>query len=237
MTDTEAQVQASQVHGSAHAQALEHPSQRPDLLDLLARDRRAVHRAREPGRRRGRADRGARRGAGIRLVEFTFTIPGVLDVIEEAAEVPGCVVGAGTVLTANHARDAVAAGARFLLTPDVRPDVAAAALACGVPLVMGALTPTELSRAFELGAAAVKVFPARIGGPAYLRDLLGPFPGARLIPTGGVNVTNARGFLDAGALAVGAGTDVVPPSLVERGDHEGIGERAREFVRALQPEQ
>ncbi|HXR74089.1 bifunctional 4-hydroxy-2-oxoglutarate aldolase/2-dehydro-3-deoxy-phosphogluconate aldolase [Actinocrinis sp.] len=236
MTDTEAQVQASQVHGSAHARALEHPSQRPDLLDLLARDRvLCIVRANQVADAAGLT--AALGAAGIRLVEFTFTIPGVLDVIEEAAEVPGCVVGAGTVLTAHHARDAVAAGARFLLTPDVRPDVAAAALACGVPLVMGALTPTELSRAFELGAAAVKVFPARIGGPAYLRDLLGPFPGARLIPTGGVNVTNARGFLDAGALAVGAGTDVVPPSLVERGDHEGIGERAREFVRALQPEQ
>jgi 2-dehydro-3-deoxyphosphogluconate aldolase/(4S)-4-hydroxy-2-oxoglutarate aldolase len=236
MTDTEAQVQASQVHGSAHAQALEHPSQRPDPLDLLARDRVVcIVRANQVADAAGLT--AALAGAGIRLIEFTFTIPGVLDVIEEAAEVPGSVIGAGTVLTANHARDAVAAGARFLLTPDVRPDVATAAQACGVPLIMGALTPTELSRAFELGAAAVKVFPARIGGPSYLRDLLGPFPGARLIPTGGVGVANARGFLEAGAFAVGAGTDVVQPSLVERGDHEAIAERARDFVRALQPEQ
>jgi 2-dehydro-3-deoxyphosphogluconate aldolase/(4S)-4-hydroxy-2-oxoglutarate aldolase len=102
---------------------------------------------------------------------------------------------------------------------------------------MGALTPTELSRAFELGAAAVKVFPARIGGPSYLRDLLGPFPGARLISTGGVSIANARGFLEAGALAVGAGSDVVPPSLVEQGEHAQIAERAREFVQALQPQQ
>jgi len=172
-------------------------------------------------------------GAGIRLVEFTFTIPGVLDVIEAAAEAPGGVIGAGTVLTASHARDAVAAGARFLLTPDIRPDVAAAALAAGVPLVMGALTPTEVSRAFELGAAAVKVFPARVGGPAYLRDLRGPFPSARLIPTGGVNAGNARAFLEAGALAVGAGTDVVAPEMVERGEHEAIAARAKSFVQSL----
>jgi 2-dehydro-3-deoxyphosphogluconate aldolase/(4S)-4-hydroxy-2-oxoglutarate aldolase len=172
-------------------------------------------------------------GAGIRLVEFTFTIPGVLDVIEAAAEVSGATVGAGTVLTASHARDAVAAGARFLLTPDIRPEVADTARALGVPLVMGALTPTEVSRAFDLGAAAVKVFPARIGGPSYLRDLLGPFPGARLIPTGGVNAANARAFLDAGALAVGAGTDVVRPDLVENGQHTEVGERAAAFVQAL----
>jgi 2-dehydro-3-deoxyphosphogluconate aldolase/(4S)-4-hydroxy-2-oxoglutarate aldolase len=228
-------MQASQVHGSAHAQALEHPTQRPDPLDLLARDRvLCIVRANQVADAAGLA--AALAAAGIRLVEFTFTIPGVLEAIEEAAEVPGSVIGAGTVLTASHARDAVAAGARFLLTPDIRPDVATAAQACGVPLIMGALTPTELSRAFELGAAAVKVFPARIGGPAYLRDLLGPFPGARLIPTGGVNAANARGFLDAGAAAVGAGTDVVPPTLVERGDHEAIAGKAREFVRALEPE-
>lgn len=226
-------MQASQVHGPAHSRALELSTHRSEPLDLLARDRLlCIVRANQVADPAGLT--AALAGAGIRLVEFTFTIPGVLDVIEAAAEVPGSLVGAGTVLTANHARDAVAAGARFLLTPDVRPDVASAALACGVPLIMGALTPTELSRAFELGAAAVKVFPARIGGPAYLRDLLGPFPGARLIPTGGVNAANARAFLDAGALAVGAGTDVVPPVLVERGEHAAIAGRAREFVQALQ---
>ncbi|HEV2342511.1 MAG TPA: bifunctional 4-hydroxy-2-oxoglutarate aldolase/2-dehydro-3-deoxy-phosphogluconate aldolase [Actinocrinis sp.] len=171
--------------------------------------------------------------AGIRLVEFTFTIPGVLDLIEAAADAPGTIVGAGTVLTAAHARDAVAAGARFLVTPDVRPVVAAAAATTGVPLIMGALTPTELSRAADLGAAAVKVFPARIGGPSHVRDLLGPFPEARLIPTGGVIAANARAFLDAGALAVGAGTDVVPPDLVAQGDYATVGERAKAFVQAL----
>jgi 2-dehydro-3-deoxyphosphogluconate aldolase/(4S)-4-hydroxy-2-oxoglutarate aldolase len=203
-----------------------------DTVDLLVQDRvLCIVRANQVADPAGLA--GALAGAGIRLVEFTFTIPGVLDVIEAAAEVPGSLVGAGTVLTAGHARDAVAAGARFLLTPDVRPDVAAAARELGVPLVMGALTPTEVSRALELGAAAVKVFPARVGGPGYLRDLLGPFPGVRLIPTGGVNAANARSFLDAGALAVGAGTDVVKPELVELGRHEEIAERAAAFVKTL----
>jgi 2-dehydro-3-deoxyphosphogluconate aldolase/(4S)-4-hydroxy-2-oxoglutarate aldolase len=172
-------------------------------------------------------------GAGIRLVEFTFTTPDVLDAIAAAADEPGASVGAGTVLTAAQARDAVAAGARFLLTPDVRAEVAATAHAAGVPLIMGALTPTEIGRAVDLGAAAVKIFPAGLGGPGYLRDVHGPFPEVRLVPTGGVNNENARTFLDAGAFAVGAGTSVVPPALVERGEHEAIAERAAAFVKAL----
>jgi 2-dehydro-3-deoxyphosphogluconate aldolase / (4S)-4-hydroxy-2-oxoglutarate aldolase len=203
-----------------------------DILDTLTADRVVcivrANRVADPV-----ALVGALAGAGIRLVEFTFTIPGALDLIEAAAEAPDGVVGAGTVLTAAHARDAIAAGARFLVTPDVRPDVASAALAADVPVLMGALTPTELSHAFDAGAAAVKIFPARIGGPAHVRDLLGPFPNARLVPTGGVNAGNARAFLDAGALAVGAGTDVVQPDLVAQGDHAAIGERAHAFIRAL----
>lgn len=207
-------------------------SDAPEILEVLAADRVVcIVRANQVADPAGLAQTLA--GAGIRLVEFTFTISGALDLIEAAADAPGSIVGAGTVLTAAHARDAIAAGARFLVTPDVRPDVAATALAANIPVLMGALTPTELSRAVELGAAAVKVFPARIGGPAHVRDLLGPFPGARLIPTGGVNADNARAFLDAGALAVGAGTDVVQPDLVASGDHVAIGERARAFIQAL----
>lgn len=228
------QNQEAALQGLARATAQEAP-ERADPLDLLARDRvLCVVRANRVADPAGLTE--ALAGAGIRLVEFTFTIPGALDLIEAAAEVPGSLVGAGTVLTATHARDAAAAGARFLLTPDVRPEVAETALSLGVPLIMGALTPTELSRAFALGAAAVKVFPARLGGPGYLRDLLGPFPGSRLISTGGISAANARTFLEAGALAVGAGTDVVPPALVEQGDHAQIADRAREFVQALGPE-
>ena len=171
--------------------------------------------------------------AGIRLVEFTFTIPDVLPMIEAAAQVPSALIGAGTVLTAAQARDAIAAGARFLLTPDLRPEVARVADAAGIPLIMGALTPTEVGQAVDLGAAAVKIFPARIGGPAYLRDLHGPFPAVRLIPTGGVNGGNANEFLAAGALAVGAGTDVVRPDLVEAGDHAAIAMRAAIMVEAV----
>lgn len=170
--------------------------------------------------------------AGIRAVEFTFTTPGAPAVIEAAAAAGDAVIGAGTVLTAAQARDAIAAGARFLVTPGLRPEVARIGREAGVAVVMGALTPTEVAAAMEC-ADAVKIFPARLGGPAYLRDLRGPFPQVRLIPSGGVGVGNARAFLDAGAVAVAAGTDVVPPDLVERGEHAAIAARARDFLAAL----
>jgi 2-dehydro-3-deoxyphosphogluconate aldolase / (4S)-4-hydroxy-2-oxoglutarate aldolase len=203
-----------------------------DLLDILEQDRvLCIVRASRINDPAGLA--AALAGAGIRLVEFTFTIPGVLPMIEAASRVPTALVGAGTVLTAGQARDAIAAGARFLLTPDLRPEVAKAARDAGIPFVMGAFTPSEVGRAVDLGALAVKIFPARIGGPAYIRDLRGPFPDVRLIPTGGVNADNARAFLDAGALALGAGTDVVRPDLVEAGDHAAIAERAALFVGAV----
>ena len=206
-----------------------------DLIEALEHDRTlAIVRAKQIADPAGLAR--ALAEGGIRLVEFTFTTPGVLEVIKACAQVPGTAVGAGTVLTAAQAEDAVAAGAKFLVTPDLRPDVAAVARESGTPLFMGALTPTEVSRAVELGAAAVKIFPAGFGGPGYLRALLGPFPDLRLVPTGGVNIGNARDFLTAGAFAVGAGTDVVPPALVEGGDYDAITKRAADFVQALRPE-
>jgi 2-dehydro-3-deoxyphosphogluconate aldolase / (4S)-4-hydroxy-2-oxoglutarate aldolase len=210
-------------------------SQALDLISVLEQDRAlCVVRAPRVADPAGLAETLAT--AGIRMVEFTFTMPGVPSMIEAAvAAAPSALVGAGTVLTPAQAHDAIAAGARFLLTPDLRPEVARIANEAGVPVIMGALTPSEVGQALDLGASAVKIFPARIGGPAYIKDLRGPFPGVKLIPTGGVNAGNARAFLDAGALALGAGTDVVRPDLVEAGDHQAIAERAAIFVGALKP--
>jgi 2-dehydro-3-deoxyphosphogluconate aldolase/(4S)-4-hydroxy-2-oxoglutarate aldolase len=176
---------------------------------------------------------------GIGTVEFTFTTPGVGRVLAQAAAVraPGQHVGAGTVLTAAQAAEAIDAGAEFLVTPAVRPEVAALAARHGIPVLMGALTPTEVLAAADLGAAAVKIFPASALGPRYLKDLRGPFPDARLVPSGGVSSHNARAFLDHGALAVCAGTEVVPPAAVADGGYAEIGERARRFRDALSAEQ
>lgn len=172
-------------------------------------------------------------GSGIRAVELTFTTPGVLDALREAADSGYGVLGAGTVLTGDQAAAAIDSGARFLVTPGIREGVAEVANRRGIPVVMGALTPSEVMRALDLGAAAVKIFPARVFGPDYFKDLRGPFPEAQLIPSGGVNAGNAADFLAQGAVAVTAGTDVVAPADVAAGHWAEIAARAASFVRSL----
>ncbi|MFB7664014.1 bifunctional 4-hydroxy-2-oxoglutarate aldolase/2-dehydro-3-deoxy-phosphogluconate aldolase [Kitasatospora sp. NPDC056138] len=167
---------------------------------------------------------------GIRWVEFTFTTPDVTTHLRRAvAAGTGCRIGVGTVLTAGQAEAAVAAGAQYLVTPGVRGAVAAAP----VPVVLGALTPSEVAEAVDLGAAAVKIFPARAFGPAYFRDLRGPYPDVPLVASGGVTADNAAGFLAAGALAVCAGSEVVPPAVVAAGDWAEVTRRARGFTAAV----
>lgn len=170
-------------------------------------------------------------GAGIRSVEFTFTIPDALSIVEAAASHAN--VGAGTALTAEQAESAIEAGAAFIVSPALKPEVAAVAKRRGVPVFLGAFTPSEIVAAFEAGATAVKLFPARIGGPKYVADLRGPLPHVTLIPSGGIREDNARDYLAAGAIAVYAGSSLAPPALVETGDYEEIGRRAKSFVAAL----
>jgi 2-dehydro-3-deoxyphosphogluconate aldolase/(4S)-4-hydroxy-2-oxoglutarate aldolase len=171
--------------------------------------------------------------AGLPMVEFALTTPGAPGLIERASTVDGLLLGAGTVLTAADARAAISAGARFLLTPGVRPEVADEARRQGVPVVLGALTPTEVAAALDLGAAAVKVFPAARLGPAYIGDLHGPYPGTPLVATGGITTTNAPDFLAAGAIAVTAGSGVVGPALAAESRFAEVAERARTFVAAV----
>ena len=169
---------------------------------------------------------------GIRAVEFTYTTPNLPDVLAAAtaSRAPGQHIGAGTVVTADQARAAIDAGAEFLVTPAVRPEVAVVAERHGVPVFLGALTPTEVLQAMDLGAAAVKIFPASAFGPRYLKDLHGPFPDVRLVPSGGVSSANARAFLDHGAFAVCCGTEVVPPATVAAAGHAEIARLAARFV-------
>lgn len=179
-----------------------------------------------------RALAGALAESGIRALELTFTTPGVLDYLRVAAD-SAAVLGVGTVLTADQASAAIACGAQFLVTPGIRADVAAVAADSGVPVIMGALTPSEVLTALDLGAAAVKIFPAGLLGPRYLKDLLGPFPGASVIPSGGVNAGNVADFLAHGAVAVTAGTDVVSPQAVASAAWSDIASRATAFVQSL----
>ncbi|TWD79538.1 2-dehydro-3-deoxyphosphogluconate aldolase/(4S)-4-hydroxy-2-oxoglutarate aldolase [Kribbella amoyensis] len=174
---------------------------------------------------------------GIRVIELTFTTPDLPRHLERAASGDtGAVVGAGTVQTAAQAKTAVDAGAQFLVTPGQGPEAAevvAAAHAAGVPIVLGALTPSEVMTAVALGAEAVKIFPAHQFGPKYFKDLNGPFPGVPLVPSGGVNAGNAKQFLDAGALAVSAGTDVVSPADVAAANWSTITSKAKAFCATL----
>jgi 2-dehydro-3-deoxyphosphogluconate aldolase/(4S)-4-hydroxy-2-oxoglutarate aldolase len=174
---------------------------------------------------------------GIRTVELTFTTPDVLVHLARAADSAartGAVVGVGTVLTAEQAKQAVDAGAAFLVTPGIRAGVAELAVSQGIPVFCGALTPTEVATAVDLGSTAVKIFPAGQFGPKYLRDLQGPYPGVSLLPSGGITAANAAAYLQAGAMAVCAGTGVVPPEAVAIGNWSEITSRARDFVTALE---
>jgi 2-dehydro-3-deoxyphosphogluconate aldolase / (4S)-4-hydroxy-2-oxoglutarate aldolase len=145
---------------------------------------------------------------GIGMLEVTLDTPGALTAIERFADA-GAVIGAGTVLTPDDVAAAADAGAAFLVAPVVSDIVVSAARDRGVDVVPGALTPTEVARAAELGAAAVKLFPASLGGPRYLRSLRGPFPDVPLVPTGGVAVDEVPAYLAAGASCVGLGGELV----------------------------
>lgn len=173
---------------------------------------------------------------GIHGVELTYTTPNLLKHVARAAETAaehGAVVGVGTVLDAEQARAAIDAGAQFLVTPGIRPEVAKVAADAGIPFSLGALTPSEVAMALDLGSAVVKIFPARALGPGYLKDLQGPFPGVKLLPSGGIDAANAGEYLAAGALAVCCGTAVVPPAVVAAGDWADISARAAAFTAIL----
>jgi 2-dehydro-3-deoxyphosphogluconate aldolase / (4S)-4-hydroxy-2-oxoglutarate aldolase len=146
--------------------------------------------------------------SGMCILEFPLTTPGVLTALRSIAEElgPRAHVGAGSVTTIGEAKAAVAAGAQFLVTPNVDLAVIEYARSLGLPTVIGAFSPTEVFTAWNAGATAVKLFPASMGGPGYVRELKrGPFPDIPLVPTGGVEMTDARAFLDAGAVALGMG--------------------------------
>jgi 2-dehydro-3-deoxyphosphogluconate aldolase/(4S)-4-hydroxy-2-oxoglutarate aldolase len=148
---------------------------------------------------------------GITCLEVTLTTPGALDALARIRDElgPDVAVGAGTVLTEAQARDARAAGAAFLVAPVVDVPVIRTAADRGIPCYPGAWTPTEVSTAWQAGAAAVKLFPASTGGPAHLRQLLAPLPDIPLVAVGGVGLEQARDYLDAGARAVGIGSPLL----------------------------
>jgi len=171
--------------------------------------------------------------AGIRVVEFTLTTPGALERIAEFSRRDGIVTGAGTVLTVDEARAAVEHGARFLVSPVVDPAVIDAARRLGVAVMPGTHTPTEMFLAHRLGAQLQKLFPAPGLGPEYVRACLGPLPFLRIVPTNGVDETNAAAWIAAGAHAVGLVACLFDADEIRAGRFDLIEERGRALLGAL----
>jgi 2-dehydro-3-deoxyphosphogluconate aldolase/(4S)-4-hydroxy-2-oxoglutarate aldolase len=172
------------------------------------------------------------RAGGIDVIELTMTVPGAVDLIRELATRLGdeVLLGAGTVLDAETARACMLAGARFVVSPAFDPPTIACCRTYAVPMIAGALTPTEVVSAWRAGASMVKIFPcSAVGGASYIRALKAPLPQIELVPTGGVTVANVGDFFAAGASAVGAGAD-----LVQAGTAEAVAERARAYVQAVE---
>jgi 2-dehydro-3-deoxyphosphogluconate aldolase/(4S)-4-hydroxy-2-oxoglutarate aldolase len=173
---------------------------------------------------------------GIPIVEITMTVPNAISVIREVSQQYGdkVLIGAGTVTTGEQADLCVRAGAEFLVSPGLAAAVLSIAQAEAKLAIPGALTPTELMNAQDLGARLVKIFPCgNVGGPKYLRSLKAPFPNAALIPTGGVNAANASDFIAAGAFALGVGADLVDPAALREGNLQKITSAAQELVEAV----
>lgn len=172
---------------------------------------------------------------GLTIMEYTMSGAGALESVTQVRQALGdrAWVGAGTVLTGADAEVTVAAGAQFIVTPAVVPDVIDVCRRRSVPVICGALTPTEVLTAVRAGANLVKLFPARLGGPAYVRDLLGPFPNVQLVATGGISAENVRAYLDAGAVAVAIGGSLMCEQAVNEGRWEEIEANARSCVAAV----
>ena len=172
--------------------------------------------------------------AGIRTLEIALTLEGAEEAIAQVTQTarPEALIGAGTVLTEADADRALSAGAQFLVTPALTASVEYA-VRRGVGVLPGVYTPTEIQRGMDLGAAAVKLFPASTLGPGYIRAVRDPFPDARIIPVGGVGVDTIGGYLAAGAFAVGVGGPLVGDAATPGGDRTALAARARAFVEAV----
>jgi 2-dehydro-3-deoxyphosphogluconate aldolase / (4S)-4-hydroxy-2-oxoglutarate aldolase len=169
---------------------------------------------------------------GVTAIEVTFTVPGAIDVIRQVSHELGdsIALGAGTVLDPETARSAILAGAEYIVAPTLNHEVIRLCRRYDKAVMPGALTPTEVLSAWESGADIVKVFPADVGGPGYLKALHGPLPQIRLMPTGGVDLTTAESFLRAGACCLGVGSALVDPKAVAAGDFARIRDLAAQFT-------
>ncbi len=172
---------------------------------------------------------------GVTGIEITYSTPQAAKVVEELDRKYGekILLGMGTLIQPGQVAEAKSAGARFLVSPHCEESLAQAMLASGLSVMLGALTPTEVLKAFNLGSDVVKLFPGSLVGPAYVKALRGPFPDIPLMPTGGVSAENVGEWFKAGVVAVGASSELCPPALAKEGCFDEITARAARFVEAV----
>ena len=200
-----------------------------EFVDFLGRERAlAILRTDDLPRAKAAMEAAAR--GGFRVLEFTMSIPGVFELVQEFAARDDIVVGVGTVLTHADAVAACECGASFLVSPVVDEPIVRAGLERGVAVIPGTHTPTEMLRAYRAGAPLQKLFPAPAGGPAYVRSVLGPMPFLRLVPTNGVTPENAREWLEAGAYALGFTRPLFSLEDLKEERWDRIEARAREIL-------
>ncbi|MGE5675791.1 MAG: bifunctional 4-hydroxy-2-oxoglutarate aldolase/2-dehydro-3-deoxy-phosphogluconate aldolase [Mycobacterium leprae] len=173
--------------------------------------------------------------AGVGGIEVTLNSEGALEGIAALTKAYGrrIPVGAGTVMSGEAARAAIAAGAQFVLTPTLVEDTLAACVELKVPAVIGTMTPTEAWKAYSMGAGMIKIFPASAVGPQFFRELRGPLPQIPTMAVGGVNAANAGEFIKAGARAIGAGSQLVDPAAVAKNDWAAVTAKAAAMVNAV----
>ena len=174
----------------------------------------------------------ALQAGGVLASEITMTTPGALDAIAAATDqlAGQCLIGVGSVLDGETARAAILAGAQYVVAPTLNQAVIEMAHRYGKPVIPGALTPTEIMAAWQGGADLVKVFPANHFGPTYFKDLLAPMPQLRLIPTGGIDLTNAADWIRAGAACLGVGSALVKKDLIKARDWQALARTAQQFI-------
>ena len=172
---------------------------------------------------------------GVTGIEITFTTPDALLVVQELDKEFGedIVLGMGTLTKTDQAIKAKDAGATFLVSPHTEEELAEAMTKTGLPVMMGALSPSEVMRAWSLGSDVIKVFPGSLGGPGFLKSLKGPFPDIPMMPTGGVSDKNLGDWFRAGAFAVGAGSNLCPKELAMAGDFDEITKIAERYIAAV----
>lgn len=205
---------------------------REQIVDeILRRQVSAI--IRTPDRESAEAGMSAAVAGGFRMIEFTLTTPGALDLIAQFAANPDLLVGAGTVLSTQQARDAVQAGAKFLVSPICDPEVINQAGELGVPSIPGTATPTEMMLAHRMGADLVKLFPAPANVVRYITSVLGPLPHLRIFPTAGVDPDNFLDVLQAGAAGVGFVRTLFRPILMDERRFQDIEVRARDIITRL----